>query len=119
MLEHCINATTFEDDIILDCFGGSGSTSIASLNLNRYSISIELEKEWYDSIVNRLTDYKQDQKLLNGSRQDFMKSTGKKTQEQPTLFTYNTIPSAIFLSVTDFIHFKVSIIPESLHTTLQ
>ena len=87
MLEHCINATTFEDDIILDCFGGSGSTSIASLNLNRYSISIELEKEWYDSIVNRLTDYKQDQKLLNGSRQDFMKSTGKKTQEQPTLFT--------------------------------
>lgn len=86
MLEHCINATTFEDDIVLDCFGGSGSTSIASLNLKRYSISIELEKVWYDSIVNRLENYKQDHTLLNGSRQNFMKATAKKTEEQPTLF---------------------------------
>ena len=43
LLEHCINATTFEDDIILDCFAGSGSTAIAALNLNRFSISIEIE----------------------------------------------------------------------------
>lgn len=44
MLEHCIKATTYNNDIVLDCFAGSGSTMVASENLNRFSISIEIEK---------------------------------------------------------------------------
>lgn len=67
MLEHCILSTTFEDDIVLDCFAGSGSTSIASINLNRYSISIELENEWFEKIKTRLSNYEPEEfKKLNG-----------------------------------------------------
>lgn len=75
MLEHCINATTFEDDIVLDCFGGSGSTSIASLNLNRYSISLELEKEWFEVIKMRLENYEKVPLKINGSKSSLMKAT--------------------------------------------
>lgn len=87
MLEHCINATTFEDDIILDCFAGSGSTSIASLNLNRYSISIELEKDWYEAIINRIENYKSLPAKVNGQKSSIMKVTNSVVnKEQVSLF---------------------------------
>ncbi len=54
MLKHAIEATTFEGDIVLDCFAGSGSTAMASAAVGRRSISIEIEEEWVDAISNRL-----------------------------------------------------------------
>jgi len=48
LLEHAIAATSFKDDIVLDCFAGSGSTAIAALKLGRHSISIEIEEEWFN-----------------------------------------------------------------------
>ena len=48
LLEHAISATTFPDDIVLDCFAGSGSTAVAALKLGRYSISIEIEEKWFN-----------------------------------------------------------------------
>ena len=87
MLEHFINATTFEYDIVLDCFAGSGSTSIASLNLNRYSISIELEKDWYEAIVNRIENYKSLPAKVNGQKSSIMKVTNHiVNKEQVSLF---------------------------------
>lgn len=74
MLEHCINATTFEDDIVLDCFAGSGSTSIASLNCNRLSISIELEDEWFEKIRIRIKEYDKPKKQKILADQRVMKS---------------------------------------------
>lgn len=50
LLEHAISATTYPNDIVLDCFAGSGSTAVAALKLGRYSISIEIEKKWTDKI---------------------------------------------------------------------
>lgn len=50
LLEHAIEASTFTNDIVLDCFAGSGSTAVAALKLNRYSISIEIEKLWGNRI---------------------------------------------------------------------
>lgn len=50
LLEHAIGASTFPSDIVLDCFGGSGSTAIAALKLGRFSVSIEIEKEWCNRI---------------------------------------------------------------------
>jgi adenine-specific DNA-methyltransferase len=87
MLEHCINATTFEYDIVLDCFGGSGSTAIAALNLNRYSISIELEKEWYETIISRLENYEVLPNKVNSAKSSIMKATKQQTnKEQISLF---------------------------------
>ena len=50
LLEHAIVTTTFADDIVLDCFAGSGSTAIAALKLGRHSISIEIEDVWFNKI---------------------------------------------------------------------
>lgn len=54
MLQHAIEATTYPDDIVLDCFAGSGSTSMAAASLGRKSISIEIEEKWIDAISTRL-----------------------------------------------------------------
>ncbi len=58
MLKHIIASTTFDQDIVLDCFAGSGSTAIAALGLGRKSISIEIEQEWVDTISIRLHSIK-------------------------------------------------------------
>jgi site-specific DNA-methyltransferase (adenine-specific) len=50
LLEHAIAASTFSNDTVLDCFAGSGSTAVAALKLGRYSISIEIEKNWCNRI---------------------------------------------------------------------
>lgn len=70
MLQHAIEATTYPDDIVLDCFAGSGSTSMAAASLGRKSISIEIEEKWIDTISARL-------KLL--------KSYTKKSQQLKTV----------------------------------
>ncbi len=54
LLVHCIKSSTFENDIVLDCFAGSGNTLIAALQENRYAIGIEIDESWCDSIANRL-----------------------------------------------------------------
>ena len=88
MLEHCINSTTFENDIVLDCFAGSGSTAIAALNLNRKSISLEIENEWTDVIVNRLKNHTPDLTKIVKQKHDIMKLNGRKVNEtQTSLFT--------------------------------
>lgn len=88
MLEHCIKSTTFENDIVLDCFAGSGSTAIAALNLNRKSISLEIENEWTDVIVNRLKNHTPDLTKIVKQKHDVMKLNGRKVNEtQQSLFT--------------------------------
>ena len=63
MLTHAIEATTYEGDIVLDCFAGSGSTQIAALKANRRSISIELDPIWAERNV-AITDNKDELALL-------------------------------------------------------
>ena len=55
LLERLIKLHTKEDDIVLDCFAGSFSTADACKRLNRQCIAIELEKEYYNKGVNRLS----------------------------------------------------------------
>jgi site-specific DNA-methyltransferase (adenine-specific) len=56
MLEHAIEATTFPGDIVLDCFGGSGSTALAALKLKRRTVSMEIEPTWAAEIASRVED---------------------------------------------------------------
>ena len=55
LLERLIKLHTNENDVVLDCFAGSFSTADACKRLNRQCIAIELEKEFYDKGVNRLS----------------------------------------------------------------
>lgn len=59
LLEHAIKATTFEKDIVLDCFAGSGSTCIASLKLKRRTIAMEIDEKWIQQIEELLRNYDQ------------------------------------------------------------
>lgn len=55
MLIHAIEATTYVDDIVLDCFAGSGSTAVAAMMLGRHSIAIEIDEKWLPVIAERIT----------------------------------------------------------------
>lgn len=46
MLEHIIAASSYEGDIVLDCFAGSGSTLLAALALGRRAVGLEIENQW-------------------------------------------------------------------------
>ena len=81
MLEHCIVASTFENDIVLDCFAGSGSTLIASLKTNRYSVGIEIDENWCAAIRERLEIVADmDFKEVEGYR--LMKGTAAKKKKE-------------------------------------
>jgi len=59
MLEHIIHTSSFKEDIVLDCFAGSGSTAIASLMLNRKTIAIELDENHYKNIKRRVSYFQE------------------------------------------------------------
>lgn len=48
-----IETSSLENQIVLDVFGGSGSTLIACEQLNRKAYLMELEPKWVDVIINR------------------------------------------------------------------
>jgi site-specific DNA-methyltransferase (adenine-specific) len=54
LLEHAIEATTCPGDVVLDCFGGSGSTAIGALSLNRRTVAMEIEPKWARRIAARV-----------------------------------------------------------------
>jgi site-specific DNA-methyltransferase (adenine-specific) len=54
MLEHAIAATTFPGDIVLDCFGGGGSTALAAIKLKRRAVVMEIDHAWAAQIASRI-----------------------------------------------------------------
>lgn len=54
ILELFVKYWSNENDIVLDCFAGSGTTGIGSLNLNRNCILIEKEKKYFEISKERL-----------------------------------------------------------------
>jgi len=54
LLKHIIQMATNEGDVIFDPFMGVGSTGVASLQLNRKFIGIELDKTYFEASKKRL-----------------------------------------------------------------
>jgi DNA modification methylase len=52
--ERIIQSHTQENDVVLDCFAGSGTTGVACQNLNRQFILIEKEEKYHRMILQRL-----------------------------------------------------------------
>ena len=57
LIENIIKHSSNENDVVLDCFMGSGTTAIAALNCNRYFIGIEKEQEYVDIANKRIEEY--------------------------------------------------------------
>ena len=57
MLEWLVKTYTNENDMVLDNCMGSGTTNLACIKLNRKSIGIEKEKQYYDVAVRRASEY--------------------------------------------------------------
>ena len=56
VIEKFINRLSNPNDLILDCFSGSGTTAIACHNLKRRFICIERDTDYYNASVERLKD---------------------------------------------------------------
>lgn len=54
LLERYIKVSTNENDTVLDCFMGSGSIGVASLELGRKFIGIELNEEYFNIAKKRI-----------------------------------------------------------------
>jgi site-specific DNA-methyltransferase (adenine-specific) len=57
LIKDIIKKHSNEGDLILDCFAGTGTTGIASYELNRKYIIIEKEEKYYNIIVKRFNKY--------------------------------------------------------------
>ena len=53
LLEDLIKKHSYEDDLVLDCFSGSGSTAVACHNLNRNFTGCELSESFYLKTLER------------------------------------------------------------------
>lgn len=62
LIEYLIKTYSNEGDTILDNCMGSGTTAIACMNTNRKFIGFELNKEYYDLSMKRISEHQQ--KLL-------------------------------------------------------
>ncbi len=64
MLEYIIKNRTKENDVVLDCFAGSGSTFVACENINRQYIGCEIDEIFFDMAVKRLNNKNKSKQLI-------------------------------------------------------
>ena len=56
LFANLVNISSNENDLVLDCFSGSGTTAIACHRLKRRFICIEKDKDYWEASVKRLED---------------------------------------------------------------
>jgi len=71
LVERTVRNSSKSRDIVLDPFGGSGSTLIACEKSGRRARLIELDPKYVDVIVRRWQEYTGNEAMLEGSGQSF------------------------------------------------
>ena len=64
LMEWCLEKSSKEGEIVLDCFSGSGTTAVACHNFKRHFICIEKDKRYYEESVKRLEQAQRQQTLF-------------------------------------------------------
>ena len=67
LLERIIEASTKENDLILDPFMGSGTTGVAALKLNRRFVGIDVEKQYVDLAEKRISAILKTNEITEGN----------------------------------------------------
>ena len=57
ILEKIVKIASNENDVVLDCFNGVGSTGVAALRNNRKYIGIEIDKKYMQATAKRLESF--------------------------------------------------------------
>ena len=64
LFEWCLQKFSNENDLILDCFSGSGTTAVAAYNLKRRFICIEKDYDYWKASVERLENAQAQMRLF-------------------------------------------------------
>ena len=64
LCKYLINKSSNENDTVLDCFMGSGSTGVACANLNRKFIGIELDNDYFKIAEKRIKEAYNQKRLI-------------------------------------------------------
>ena len=64
LIENILKYSSNENDLILDCFSGSGTTAVACHNLKRRFICIEKDYDYWKASVERLENAQAQLKLF-------------------------------------------------------
>lgn len=64
LIQMILNDYSNENELILDCFSGSGTTAVACHNLKRRFICIEKDEDYYKASVERLKEAQSQLKLF-------------------------------------------------------
>ncbi len=64
LMKVIIENASNQNDLVLDCFSGSGTTAIACSELKRNFICIEKDKQYYEASCQRLENYNKQLKLF-------------------------------------------------------
>ena len=85
------------NDIVLDLFAGTGTASILSEQVNRHSISIEINPKNVECIKKRI-----ELKRISDSVQE-QKTYYRFTQDLDNIWSQDSVPIELFLSSNHFI----------------
>jgi DNA modification methylase len=70
LVERCVSNSSKVGNIVLDLFGGSGSTLIACEKLNRKCRMMEIDEHYCDVIIKRWEDFTgKKAELINGKEE--------------------------------------------------
>lgn len=70
LMGRCIKNSTRPGEVVLDSFGGSGSTLMAAEQLGRVCFTVELDPHYIDVIIKRWEEYTQDKAQYLGNIND-------------------------------------------------
>lgn len=82
LVKKFIKISSNENDLVIDCFGGSGTTALASIQLGRNFILFEQERKYCDMAEKRIKPYLQQTKLNGGNG---LPPTDKSVGIRPTI----------------------------------
>lgn len=78
LIERALNNSSKSGDMVIDCFGGSGSTLIACEKLHRHARLMELDPKYCDVIIKRWQEFTGKQAVLESTQQTFEELTAER-----------------------------------------